>query len=207
MDVRVVVAVVLSSCALSGCVVAAIGAAGAAGYAGATVAQERSVGAAISDAGASNRIKTDLLDDNREAFGEVDVEVANGLVLLSGRVDTLEDRLRAEQFAWRVEGVDDVANELVVGERGGLGSQLSDESVTARVRAALIGAGDVRSINFNVETYDGVVYLLGIARTPEERVAAAERASRVSGVEKVVSYITVKGEDDILAGGAADETE
>ncbi len=68
-------------------------------------------------------------------------------------------------------------------------------------------------MNYNIETYDGVVYLMGIARTQAELKEAAERASRVGGVQRVVSYVRVRDipaqqsatrpGDNELAGGAA----
>ncbi|MEO0982565.1 MAG: BON domain-containing protein [Pseudomonadota bacterium] len=188
MKAKLLVAVGAGAMSLSGCVVAAVG---AAGMAGVTIAQERSVGQAIDDASTSTQIKTLLLDEG-ERFSEVDVEMSGGLALLSGRVDAVEDRARAEQLAWGVKRVEDVANEIQIGPAGGFGSQVSDEFITARVRAALFGSRQIRSYNFNIETYDGVVYLMGVARSPEELQRAAEKASYVSGVEKVVSYVVLR---------------
>ena len=47
-------------------------------------------------------------------------------------------------------------------------------------------------MNFNIETYNGVVYLMGIARSAEELKRAAEEASVVGGVKQVVSYVRVR---------------
>ena len=68
-----------------------------AGAVGTAVIQEKSVGTALDDATASSEIKTKLLSEDRKRFGEVDVEVANGLVLLSFCivvVEVLFDSLR-----------------------------------------------------------------------------------------------------------------
>lgn len=173
--------------ALSGCVAAAVGTAGAVGLA---AVQERTMGEAVDDATASNEIKAKLLSEG--GYGEVDVEVANGLALLSGRVASPEMRVRAEDIAWSSSRVVDVANEIVIEEPGGFFANASDELITARVRSSLIAARDVKSLNFNIETYDGVVYLMGIARSQAELEEAAERASVVRGVQRVVSYVRVR---------------
>ena len=89
----------------SGCVAVVAGAAGAVGV---SAAQDRSMGQALDDSTLSNDIKTRLLSE--EGFGEVDVEVAQGLVLLSGRVNTPEQRVRAEDIAWSAPRTQDVAN-------------------------------------------------------------------------------------------------
>jgi len=43
--------------------------------------------------------------------------------------------------------------------------------------------------------HDGVVYLLGVARTPEELEQAAHIASTTRGVREVVSYIKLHGDE------------
>lgn len=173
---------------LTGCAAAAVGAAGAAGVA---AAQERSLGEAVDDATISSEIKAQLLAEGR-GYGEVDVEVSGALVLLSGRVNSPEQRVRAEDIAWSVKRTRDVANEIRIEPPGGFVKNVSDEIVTARVRAALFGSSAVKSYNFNIETYDGVVYLMGIARSSEELQAAAEKASYVGGVKQVVSYVRIR---------------
>lgn len=171
----------------SGCVAAALGTAGAVGVAS---VQDRTLGEAVDDSTASNEIKTKLLSEG--GFGEVDVEVAQGLALLSGRVASPEQRVRAEDIAWSSTRIRDVANEINIEAPGGFFANASDELVTARVRASLMAARNVKSVNYNIETYNGVVYLMGIAQTDAELKEAAERASVVGGVQRVVSYVRVR---------------
>jgi osmotically-inducible protein OsmY len=173
---------------LGGCVVAAVGAAGAVGL---TAAQDRTMGEALDDITVGTQIKTKLLAENSEKFMEVDVKAVNGLILLSGRVNYPEDRTRAEGIAWSAALTRDVANEIKIEPPGGFMANLSDEVVTQRVRARLIGSKTVKSVNFHIETYDGVVYLMGTARTAKELKQAAEEASVVSGVKQVVSYVRI----------------
>lgn len=179
----------LSLMSLSGCVTAAVGAAGAASV---TAVQDKTFGESVDDANASNQIKTRLLTAGPRRFTEVDVEVSGGVALLTGRVSTPEDRVEAENIAWQVSIVDDVANELQIREEGGVRQNVNDEWLTARVRSKLFTDGAVKSVNINIETYDGVVYLMGIARSTEELRRAAELASVVSGVREVVSYVKIR---------------
>ena len=171
---------------VSGCVAAALGGAGAVG---AAVVQEKTVGTAIDDASTSNGIKTRLLRESRPRFKEVDVEVSEGLVLLSGRVSSPEDRLFAEHTAWTIGTTLDVANEIKIERPGGFMANLSDSVITSRVRASLAKSKTVRSVNFNIETYNGIVYLMGVARSQKELQHAAEKASYIGGVKEVVSYV------------------
>lgn len=172
---------------LSGCATAIVGAAGATAV---TATQERTFGEALDDAAVSNEIKSRLMANG--GLGEVDVEVAAGLVLLSGRVQTPELRLKAESIAWSVKRADDVANEVRIESPGGFFANASDELISARVRSRLLGSSSVQASNFNVETYGGTVYLLGIARSAKELEKAADEASRVGGVNQVVSYVRLR---------------
>jgi osmotically-inducible protein OsmY len=175
--------------ALSGCATAIVGAAGATAV---TATQERSFGEALDDAAVSNEIKSKLIANG--GLSEVDVEVAAGVVLLSGRVWTPELRLKAESLAWSVRRADDVANEIRVEAPGGFFANASDELISTRVRARLLGSSSVQANNFNVETYGGTVYLLGVARSAQELEQAAEEASKVGGVNQVVSYVRLRNE-------------
>ena len=186
----------------SGCVAAAVGTAGAVGVAS---YQERSLGEAVDDATVSNEIKAQLLEEG--GYGEVDVEVSQGLVLLSGRVMTPQQRVRAEEIAWSTSRTRDVANEINIEPPGGFFANASDELITARVRASLVASREVKSVNFNIETYGGVVYLMGIARTQAELETAAAIASNVGGVSKVMSYVKVRPSRAQAASRAGDNGE
>lgn len=172
---------------LSGCAVAAVGAAGAGAV---TATQEKTFGEAVDDAALSTEVKSNLMSTG--GMGEVDVEVSGGLVLLSGRVNTPDKRLLAESLAWSAKRTKDVANEIKIEEAGGFIANASDELISARVRARLVGSSSVRASNINVETYGGTVYLLGIARNEKELRQAAEEASKAGGVNQVVSYIRLR---------------
>lgn len=174
---------------LSGCVVAAVGAAGAAGVA---AIQDKTMGESLDDANISNELKARLMTTDARAFNEVDVEVANKVALLSGRVPTMADRHEAERIAWEVALIETVANELQVREQGGVMQNLNDEWITTRVRSRLVTDGAIKSVNVNIETYDGTVYLMGIARSQAELQLIAEHASKVRGVKEVVSYIQIR---------------
>ena len=166
MRTHIAVAALLFALPLGGCAVAALGTAGAVGVA---AAQEKSLGEAVDDATASNQIKSKLLSESANRFGEVDVEVTGGLVLLSGRVNAPEDRVKAEGIAWTSPLTQDVANEIRIQPPGGFLSNVSDEVITGRVRARLVGSSTVKSLNFNIE-----------------------KASVVGGVKQVVSYVRIR---------------
>jgi len=111
--------------------------------------------------------------------------------------------MQAERIAWEVGLIDDVANEIQVRQEGGVRQNVNDEWITARVRSRLLTDGAVKGINVNIETYDGTVYLMGIARSEDELRKIAEHASVVRGVKEVVSYIVVRDDSAPLTQQAS----
>ncbi|MEZ5994265.1 MAG: BON domain-containing protein [Hyphomonadaceae bacterium] len=182
-------AVFSASAGASGCVTAAIGTVASVGV---YAMQDRTIGEGIDDASASEQVKMRLMAADSAAFGEVDVEVANRNLLLSGTVPTAEHRQAAETIARGARTVENVYNELVVGEPSSVLRSAQDELITAQIRARLTASSDVRAINVNIETFHGNVYLMGLARSDRELRRAAEIASVVGGVRRVVSFMQVR---------------
>lgn len=178
---------ILSAPLLSGCVAAAVG---AAGVTAAAVTQERTVGETIDDASLASSIKAKMLLEG--GLASVSVDTNGGLVLLTGSVLTPEKKLSAESIAWAEKLTVDVANNIVIEEGVGFFANASDTLISTRVRSRLVGSSSVKSRNFNIETYGGVVYLLGVASNAEELEVAAYEASLAQGVVQVVSYVRLR---------------
>jgi osmotically-inducible protein OsmY len=182
--------VALAACAASsGCVTAAIGAVAEVGV---FAVQDRTIGEGIDDATASQRVKMRLVAADSAAFAEVDVEVAGGNLLLSGVAPTAEHRQAAETIARSVPSLHNVFNEISVGPRSTLVRSAQDEMITAQIRTRLMASPSVRGVNINIETFHGNVYLMGTARSDHELQRAAEIASVVGGVQRVISFMQVR---------------
>ena len=184
-----VVFVMAAAASVSGCMTAALGTAASVGV---YALQDRTIGEGIDDASASNQVKMRLLAADSAAFAEVDVEVAEGNLLLSGAAPTAEHRQAAETIARSVGTIDNVYNEIFVGPRSSFVRSAQDELITAQIRARLTASPAVRAINVNIETFHGNVYLMGTARSEHELRRAAEIASVVPGVQRVVSFMQVR---------------
>jgi osmotically-inducible protein OsmY len=153
--------------------------------------QEKTFGESLDEATSGTTIKSKLFGAGASRFGEVDVEVAGRFVLLSGRVPSEADKVEAERIAWTVSSIDEVANELVI-DKFNMGRDINDRWITEQVRARIVSDSDVKGVNYNIQVYNGVVYLLGIAKSEDELRRAAEHASKVKGVQKVVSYVKMR---------------
>jgi len=145
----------------------------------------------LNDVSAGRAIKARMLRAPDIDLGGVDVEVAQGIVLLSGNVKDPAYRIEAERIAWSGPNVTEVGNEIQIKDSQGFVRNAKDGILNKAVKTRLIAEDDVKARNFNVETHDGIVYLLGIARTKEELALAAQIASTTRGAREVISYARV----------------
>ena len=161
---------------------------------GAAVAQERSFGTNIDDTAMRVNIEGLLQKEEVGLANKVGVEVMEGRVLLTGAVRTPDDRIKATTIAWRSPGVKEVINEMQVTDKSGLGNLAKDSWITTKLRARLLADTNILDINYSIETVNGVIYLIGIAVNQRELDTVLGYARNISGVERVVSYVRVKGQ-------------
>lgn len=185
-----IIALVLGSAVLlGGCVPLAIGAGGAAAVG---VAQDRGLEQAVDDNQIAFEINRKLLAEDSKLYAGVATQVRNGRVLLSGTVPKPEDRITVTRIVWTIGGVKEVINELKAGERTGFTQSVSDASITTKLRARLTADSNVSSLNYSIETVNGVVYLMGTALDKAELDRVIAHARDISGVRNVVSYVEIK---------------
>lgn len=93
----------------------------------------------------------------------MNLSVDQGRVLITGRATDTQMRLDAVQLAWKVPGVTEVLNEITVDTQSGITDSARDSWITAQLRTKLLLDADIHSPNYNIDTVNGVVYLLGVA--------------------------------------------
>jgi len=166
--------------------------------AGVKKGDERNFARSLNDVNASRAITARMSRVEGFKLAGVDVEVAEGIVVLSGNVPREEDRIEAERIAWSGPTVVQVGNEILIKEKQGVIRNTKDGVLNNSVRARLVATKAVKARNYSVEVNDGVVYLLGVARTPEELALAAQIASTTKGTVEVISYVRVAGDNSRL---------
>lgn len=164
--------------------------------AGAFVATDRRTsGTQVEDKGiefkAANRIRSALGER-----GHVSVNAYNRVVLLTGEVASDADKQAAELAASQTENVKSVVNELAVMGNSSLTSRSNDVILQTKIKATMVDARDVMSNAFKVVVERGEVFLMGMV-TEREANRAAELASTVSGVQKVVKVFHIISEAEL----------
>jgi osmotically-inducible protein OsmY len=121
---------------------------------------------------------------------EIGVAVKDGIVTLTGTVDSYLKRWTAEEAAHRVKGVVAVANDIEV--RLPTSSERTDADIAAAVVRALEWDAFVPVERIQVTVSKGWVTLKGEVDWGFQRADAERVARRITGVRGVSNLITVK---------------
>lgn len=187
----------MGSCVLAG-ILSACTPVGLAAGAGATVGIASAQEGGVSQAGSDLRIKTEINDlwfrSNVDMFRKLNITVDQGRVLLTGVVQNPEHRVEAVRLAWQPKGVKQVINEIRVADGDGIPGYVRDTWITTQLRTKMTIDRDIQSINYSIDTVQGIVYLMGVARSREELNDVTEHARSIANVRQVVSYVKMLGE-------------
>jgi hyperosmotically inducible periplasmic protein len=149
------------------------------------------------DAALTERVKTALASDSALAARNIEVETREGVVQLSGFVDSEDQRTAALMRARSVQGVQEVRNDLSLRDDTRSTSRpVADTVIAARVRDSLKAAELASDSDVNVEVSKGVVQLSGFVSTPQEKARAGDLASSVEGVRDVENQIALTEEPE-----------
>jgi osmotically-inducible protein OsmY len=158
---------------------------------------------AAKDAWLTGRIESMyLLNENLSPF-QISTKVENGTVYLTGTVDSDIDKDLAGALATNLEGVMNVENQLTIdasenaaadasdNARRDFGTWVDDATTTAAVKARLVGNGNTKGLQIDVDTSQDIVTLSGSVKTDEEKALAEEIARLVKDVEEVHNNLVV----------------
>ena len=161
-----------------------------------TVNQEdRSIGEFVDDTIIKTLIKNTYFDQNEKLFFNIDVEVSQGRVLLTGTIENIDLKIEATRIAWGVKGVQTVINEIQISNSDNIINFADDLVISTKVKGKLILNENVNSLNYSIETVNKLVYIIGIAGSDDERDLVINIAREVYGVEEVIDYISIKTDE------------
>ncbi len=181
----------LSSINILSCSPAGILASG--GATGMVVAEgDRSLGTVVDDATIKINIASKFINSDDNLFVDVGTNVLEGRVLLTGLVDNQEIRIDAVRRVWDVEGVNEVINEIQIGNRESIKEYAQDLWITTQVRGLAAKTIGLRSISYNFETIQGKVYIAGITSRADQLEELVKVAKTIKGVTEIINYVIIK---------------
>jgi hyperosmotically inducible protein len=169
-------------------------------------AGDRSASDTVSDAWIDGSVETALLFSQHLNNFEIDTDVKDGVVTLSGAVESDVDRDLAGEIAKGISGVHSVDNQLTVdgkpskiavvkskasAEARDFRQWFDDVSTTAAVKSKLLANNNTHGLKINVTTQSDVVSLEGTVKSEQEAELAETIASNVAGIERVENRLVV----------------
>ncbi|SDT15841.1 Osmotically-inducible protein OsmY, contains BON domain [Halopseudomonas xinjiangensis] len=160
--------------------------------------RDRGLGGRVDDATLTATIKSKLLWNRRTQGLDIQVDSDDGLVTLTGQVDSEETKELAERIAADTEQAREIRNQLNVNADAGsdftgaaqdaagtAGDTLSDAWVTSKVKSSLLFSRSLSGTSISVDTNRGRVRLSGVVESEAEREQAISTAEDIRGVTEV----------------------
>ena len=157
---------------------------------GVTVALDpRTLGTQIDDGIMDKNLDARLLISNKSYILNINTQVLDGRIFITGKVDTPEEKLQITKIAWETEGVRSVRNDLKIKEKFNFKQSAKDVLITSQLRSAIIFNKKIKSANYSIDTYKKKIYIYGIAETEDEKNEVIREAKEILDVENVVASI------------------
>lgn len=155
-------------------------------------ASSRTLSGSFNDISADAQLKAVLFADREFDYSDVDLTVYEGRLLLTGTMHSEAGRKKLVENAWKADGVEQVIDEIFVGDGTSVGQGFEDARIDQTIRTKFLTSDDIRSGNYKIAVSGAVVYLLGVARDEKELNKALEAARTVKGVEGVISHVVYR---------------
>ena len=149
----------------------------------------RSLGTQIDDSIMEKNLTTRLTMLEKKYFLSVKTKVLDGRIFITGKVDNPEEKLKITKVAWETSGVRSVRNDLKIKEKFNFKQSAKDTLITSQLRAALIVNKNIKSNNYQIDTYKKNIYIYGIARNRDELEIVVDEANSILDVNKVIASI------------------
>ena len=149
----------------------------------------RSLGTQIDDSLMQQNLRARLLSTDKSYIISVKTKILDGRIFLTGKVNSVEDKLKITKLAWEIKGARSVNNDLQIKEKFNFKRSAKDLLITSQLRAALIGSKKIKAVNYNIDTYKKKIYVYGIAQDKTERDQVIKEAKQILDVEDVITSI------------------
>ena len=178
---------VLISFILTGCV--GVGSKGLFGTGVSVALDPRTVGTQIDDSIMQKTISAKILAKDKKYLISVKTKVLDGRIFITGKVDSPEEKLLITKLAWETKGARSVRNDIKIKEEFNFKSSAKDILITSQLRTALVLNKNIKSANYNIDTYKKKIFIYGIANTSDERKEVIYEAKQILDVKDVVASI------------------
>ena len=154
----------------------------------------RTVGMQIDDIIMQKSLVARLSFEEKKYFLSIQVEVLDGRIFLTGKVNEPEEKIKITKYAWETKGVRSVKNAISIKGQTNFKGTAKDILITAQLRTALIFNKLTKSGNYTLETINKKIYIFGIAMNEEEKKEVIAEAKKIYDVNDILPTIYLVSE-------------
>jgi len=182
-----IIIIIFSSLLLYGCV--GVSSQGVLGTGVSIYTDPRTLGTQIDDSIMQKSLGIRIAQVNSKYIISVSTKVIDGHIFLKGTVDTVDEKILMTKLAWKIEGARSVKNNLKVKDKFSLKNEAKDLLITSQIKVALLANKKVKSVNYQINTVNQIIYIFGIAQNEEERREVINEGKQILDVKNVDSTI------------------
>ena len=149
----------------------------------------RSLGTQIDDSIMQKSLSIRVAQVNSKYILTVSTKVIDGHIYLNGTVDTVDEKILLTKLAWKIEGARTVKNNLKVKDKFSLKNEAKDLLITSQIKVALLANKKVKSVNYQINTVNQIIYIFRIAQNEEERREVINEGKQILDVKNVDATI------------------
>jgi len=154
----------------------------------------RTVGMQIDDTLMQKNLVARLTLTEKKYFLYIQVEILDGRIFLTGKVEEPEEKIKITKMAWETKGVRSVKNAIEIKGQSNFKGAGKDILITTQLRTALLFNKLIKSGNYTLETINKTIYIFGIAMNDDEKKEVIEEAKKIYDVKKVIPTIYLVSE-------------
>tara|TARA_A100001015_G_scaffold314546_1_gene424215 strand:+ start:2373 stop:2897 length:525 start_codon:yes stop_codon:yes gene_type:complete len=149
----------------------------------------RTVGMQIDDTIMQKSLIGRLSLKEKKYFLSIQVEVLDGRIFLTGKVDAPEEKIKITKMAWETKGVRSVKNAVQIKGQSNFKSTAKDILITSQLRTAMIINKKIKSGNYTLETINKNIYIFGISMSKDEKKEVINEANKIYDVKEIIPTI------------------
>lgn len=142
----------------------------------------------INDGLIEDAIKSALSKAMNTTSKDIKIRSINGIVSLLGFVNVLAEKHRAEEIAYKIDGVREVRNNITISLDGEAGDKELTDLVNSNLRNSTFKH---RILSVTAKVSGGNVLLVGDVETERDRQIAISEANKTFGIRSVTSTINL----------------
>ena len=149
----------------------------------------RTVGTQIDDSIMQKNLSAKLINMNTNYILSVKTKVLDGRIFITGKVDTVEEKLKITKLGWETKGARSVKNNIRIKKKFSFKNATMDFLITSQLKTALVLNKTVKAANFNIDTINKKTYVFGIASSEDEKKEIIQEAKEIEDLEELVTSI------------------